>query len=85
MGGDLILVEAESRWDAVDLARRLARHHTYLVQLGNRRWNVCVPPDHGLRDGELLASVRDEARRWAGERRLETVLRAGGHEYAVHG
>ena len=79
---ETIRIEAATRWDALDLARRLARHHTYLVQLGDRRWHVCVRTD----DAELeLPPVRAVAEGWALERRLDATLRRGGETYELHG
>ena len=80
--GDTIRIEAATRWDALDLARRLSRHHTYLVQLGDRRWHVCVRTD----DAEFeLEPVRAVAEGWAVERSLETTLRHGAETYELHG
>ena len=79
---ETIRIEAETRWDALDLVRRLSRHHTYLVQLGDRRWHVCVRTD----DAELeLEPVRAVAEGWALERRLETTIRRGPETYELHG
>jgi hypothetical protein len=79
---ETIRIEAETRWDALDLAARLCRHHTYLVQLGDRRWHVCVRTD----DAELeLGPVRAAAEGWAVDRRLETTLRRGAETYELHG
>jgi hypothetical protein len=80
--GETIRIEAETRWDALDLARRLSRHHTYLVQLGDRRWNVCVRTDDA---GLELEPVRAVAEGWAVERRLESKLRRGAETYRLHG
>jgi uncharacterized protein (DUF2252 family) len=77
-----IRIEAATRWDAIDLARRLASHHTYLVQLGDRRWHVCVRPDAA---GDELPVVRAAAERWAHERRLETTLHCGDETVELHG
>jgi hypothetical protein len=79
--GETIRIEAETRWDALDLARRLARHHTYLVQLGDRRWHVCVRTEDA--DFEL-EPVRAVAEGWAVERRLESTLRHGPETYELH-
>ena len=79
---DTIRIETETRWDAVDLARRLAGHHTYLVQLGDRRWHVCVRAD----DADLeLGPVRAAAESWAAERSLEATLRCGADTYELPG
>ena len=79
---ETLRIEAATRRDALDLARRLSgRHHTYLVQLGDRRWNVCVRTD----DVELeLEPVRAVAEDWAVERRLEATLRHGAATYDLH-
>lgn len=80
--GETIRIEAETRWDALDLARRLSRHHTYLVQLGDRRWHVCVRTENAEHE---LEPVRAVAEGWAVERRLDTTLRRGGETYELHG
>jgi hypothetical protein len=75
---ETIRIEASTRWDALDLARRLEAHHTYLVQLADERWHVCVrAPDE---DAEILEDVREAAASWASQRGLEAVLRVGGRE-----
>ena len=79
---ETIRIEAETRWDALDLARRLSGHHTYLVQLGDRRWLVCVRAE----DVELeLGPVRAAAESWAEERRLVATLRRGTETYELRG
>jgi hypothetical protein len=79
---ETIRIEAETRWDAVDLVRRLAHHHTYLVQLGDRRWHVCVRTE----DTELdLGQVRAAAESWALERHLAATLRFGAETYELTG
>ena len=79
---ETIRIEAQTRWDALDLADRLSRHHTYLVQLGNRRWHVCVRTD----DADVeLEPVRAVAEGWAVERRLEATLHRGTEMYELHG
>jgi hypothetical protein len=76
-----IRIEAETRWDAVDLARRLSAHHTYLVQLGNRRWHVCVRPGDAVQE---LPAVRAEAEQWAVDRHVAATLRCGGETYELN-
>ena len=80
--GETIRIVAETRWDALDLARRLSRHHTYLVQLGDRRWHVCVRTENAEHE---LEPVRAVAEGWAVERQLEATLRRGGETYELHG
>jgi hypothetical protein len=80
---ETIRIEASSRWDALDLAQRLAMHHTYLVQLGDERWHVCVRSDGG--PDEILGGVRDAAALWAAERGLASVLRVGSREIELSG
>ena len=77
-----IRIETGTRWDAVDLARRLAAHHTYLVQLGDRRWHVCVRDED---PAELLPTVRAAAQRWAEDRHLAATLRCAGETYELSG
>jgi hypothetical protein len=80
--GETFRIETETRWDALDLARRLSRHHTYLVQLGDRHWHVCVRTD----DGDLeLDPVRAVATGWAVERGLAATLRRGAESYELQG
>lgn len=79
--GETIRIEAATRWDALDLARRLSSHHTYLVQLADERWHVCVRTDYEER--EILDDVREAATSWAVERGVESVLRVGGREIAL--
>jgi uncharacterized protein (DUF2252 family) len=79
---ETIRVEAANRWDAVDLAQRLGSLHTYLVQLGDRRWHVCVRPE-GHAD-ELLPLIRDTAEAWARERQIDhSIVRVGDRAFDV--
>lgn len=75
---ETIRIEASTRWDALDLAHRLEAHHTYLVQLADERWHVCVRA--GDEGGEILDDVREAAASWASQRGLESVLRVGARE-----
>lgn len=75
---ETIRIEASTHFDALDLAERLAMHHTYLVQLGDERWQVCIRAE-GAPD-EILGGVREAAALWAAERGLASVLRVGGRE-----
>jgi hypothetical protein len=79
---ETIRIESASRWDALDLARRLPDLHTYLVQLGDRRWHVCVRPDRP--QDELLPLLLERAGRWAAERHVDSVLRVGDRRYELH-
>ena len=79
---ETIRIEAETRWDAVDLARRLAHHHTYLVQLADRRWHVCVRAEDTALE---LGQVRAAAKSWALERDLAATLRFGAETYELPG
>jgi hypothetical protein len=77
---ETIRIETETRWAALDLAQRLSRHHTYLVQLGNRRWQVCVRTD----DADVeLGPVRAVVQGWANERRLDATLHRGTESYEL--
>jgi uncharacterized protein (DUF2252 family) len=80
---ETIRIETGNRWDALDLARRLPGLHTYLVQLGNRRWHVCVKPD-GEADA-VIPVVRRAAEAWAEERHVCSVLRVGNRTYDLNG
>ena len=75
---ETIRIEASTRWDALDLASRLEAHHTYLVQLADERWHVCVRAGDGA--GDILEDVREAARSWASQRGLESVLHVGARE-----
>ncbi len=76
VSAETIRIESENRWDAVDLARRLAGRHTYLVQLGDRRWHVCVRVDGDV--DVLVADVQRIAGEWARDRKLLSSMRFGG-------
>ena len=81
-GDDTIKIEAASRWDALDLARRLSGFRTHLVQLSDRRWIVCVRQDRDL--DALTVDVLGEVERWVTDRRIEATLQLGGRSYALH-
>ena len=77
MGAREVTVEAPSRWDAVDLLRRLQTlrsARTYMIQEGADRWTVHVQPTVSNGDGsavpslveDLLASVQG----WVADRGL---------------
>lgn len=78
---ETIRIESTTRSDALDLVRRLPELHTYLVQLGDSRWHVCVKPDGSADD--LLPVLLDRAELWASERRLDLVLRVGDRAYEL--
>ncbi len=78
---ETIRVEVPTRWDAVDLARRLRGLHAYLVQLGDRRWHVCVRCDGEA--AELVSAVRATTQQWARERHVDGVLRVGESAYDI--
>jgi hypothetical protein len=78
---DTIRVEAASRWDALDLVRRLKGMHTYLVQLGDSRWHVCVRTDAPA--DEIVPAVRRAAEQWARDRGVNAVLRVGERTYEI--
>lgn len=79
---EAIRIESTTRGDALDLVRRLPELHTYLVQLGDSRWHVCVKPDGSAED--LIPSLLDRAGLWASERSLDSVLRVGDQAYELH-
>jgi hypothetical protein len=76
---ETIRIESGSRWDALDLARRLPALHTYLVQLGDHRWHVCVRPREG--EDAVVGEVIRTAEEWAAERSLDAVLRVGDRAF----
>jgi hypothetical protein len=80
-GAETIRIESESRWDALDLLGRLHGLHTYLVQLGDRRWHVCVRPDED--PDALLAELLRTATEWASERDVSSVVRVGDRSYRL--
>jgi len=80
--GETIRIESATRWDALDLVQRLSGLHTYLVQLGDRRWHVCVRPEG--RVDELVPELLRTASQWATERHLDSVLRVGDRSYELH-
>jgi len=81
--GATIRIEAETRWDALDLLSRLSAYHTYLVQLGERRWSVCVRPHD---DPERLTrEVLVAAHAWAQARGVISELRVGDRVYRLGG
>lgn len=83
MTGDRIAIETESRWDAMELLRRLRTHHSYLVQLGETRWKVCVRPERDV-DG-ILPEVLTAVEEWATERHVESVVHVGERHYPIRG
>jgi hypothetical protein len=57
------MVEAPSRWVALDLARRLERRRWYLIEIDESRWDVHVEaPGEG---------IPNEVESWAREHGLE--------------
>ncbi len=58
-----VLVEAPSRWAALDLTRRLDRRRWFLVEIDESRWDVHVETPE--------EKVPDEVALWARERGLE--------------
>ena len=77
MGAREVTVEAPSRWDAVELLRRLQALRSaraYMIQEGADRWTVHVQPTVRNADGtavpelveDLLASVQS----WVADRGL---------------
>lgn len=80
---ETIRIETGTRWDALDLVKRLHGFPTYLVQLGDRRWHVCVRADGGADD--LVPELLRTAGQWASERHVDSVLRVGDRSYELHG
>ena len=65
-----IVIEAPSRWDAVDLARRLPACRWFMVERDHAHWDVHVRLDDApLR---LAAEVEGVAEEWA-RRRLSAA------------
>ncbi len=80
---ETIRIESASRFDALDLARRLVGFHTHLVQLGDLRWHVCVKA--GAHGRDLVPELLRTAEGWAAERHLDSVLRVGDRAYELRG
>jgi len=80
---ETVRIESGSRHDALDLLRRLPGRHAYLVQLGDRRWHVCVTAD-GSTD-EMVPELLRTAAEWAAERHVAAVLRVGDDAYELQG
>jgi hypothetical protein len=78
-GQETIRIEAATRWDALDLVRRLAGFRAHVVQRSDR-WIVCVRQD---RLDALTVGVLDETSRWAADRRVDTTVQFGDRSYAI--
>ena len=83
MNGERISIETQSRWDAMELLRRLRGHHAHLIQLGEHRGEVCVRPEADL--DRTLEQVLAAVEAWASERHAESVVHVGGRAYPVRG
>jgi hypothetical protein len=77
MGAREVTVEAPSRWDAVELLRRLQAvrsTRTYMIQEGVDRWTVHVQPTVHNGDGSVVPSIVDDllasVQRWVADRGL---------------
>ncbi len=81
-GMTTIRIEAENRWDALDLARHLPRCHWFLVERDQRRWEVCVRTSP--RRQRLIRALTESARDWAQRRDLDSVLHLPKGEVALH-
>ncbi len=77
-----IRIETASRWDALDLVRRLSGYSLHLVQLSDSRWHVCVRQDRD--PDQLLDDVLVAATSWASHRGADSLLHVGGRSYALH-
>lgn len=82
--GGTITIEAASRWDAVDLARRLPACRWYLVERDRRHWELYVAPERGGAR-RLESRVLDAAERWAAERHIEAVAHLPSGDVAIGG
>lgn len=80
-GDETIRIDAGSRWDALELLRRLRPFRTHLVQLNDRRWLVCVRPDREL--DELEIAVLRTASAWAADRHVTATVSVADRSYAV--
>jgi len=58
-------LQAESRWDAVDLQRHLGSYSPWLLELSRGRWYV-----RGSVEPDAVADLKDVLERWAAARRL---------------
>jgi hypothetical protein len=76
-----IEIEVEDRWDALALSEHLIPYHSFLVQLGDRRWVVHArtPGCRGESTDEALQAVDD----WAAVRGPASAVRRIGTEEAM--
>jgi hypothetical protein len=74
-------IDVADRGAALDLARRLSRFRTHLVQLGRNRWYVGVKAD--CDSDALVLGVLDVAADWVDEQSCEARLRLGEREYVL--
>jgi hypothetical protein len=81
--GRELAVSAASRWDAVELLRRLQAlriARTYMVQSAPERWLVYARPHRPAAVRELLTGIE----RWVADRGLDGVsVRLDGRDYRI--
>jgi hypothetical protein len=78
-----IEIEIDDRWDALALSEQLIPYHSFLVQLGDRRWVVHArtPGHRGQSIDDALQAIDD----WAAEREPATaVYRVGTGQVVGH-
>lgn len=75
-----IEIEIDDRWDALALSEHLIPYHSFLVQLGDRRWVVHAraPGRRGERIDDALQAIDD----WALEREPANAVYRVGKEHA---
>jgi len=68
-----IRIEAENRWDALALTRRLHCYRWHLLQPDEQRWQVCLRVENQT-DLDMPDELLDVLQRWLAERRLPAAL-----------
>jgi hypothetical protein len=68
-----IRIEAENRWDALALTRKLHCYRWHLLQPDEQRWQVCLRVE-GQTDLDMPDELLDVLQRWLTERRLPAAL-----------
>jgi hypothetical protein len=76
-----IEIEIDDRWDALALSEHLIPYHSFLVQLGDRRWVVHAraPGRRGESIDDALQAIDD----WAVEREPASAVYRVGPEHAL--
>jgi hypothetical protein len=79
---ETLVIDAGNRWDALTLAQRLTRYHSYLVQLDAQHWQVRLRSDGDSR--RLPRELRERVESWLVERDLPcTILHGDRHQFSL--